>query len=110
MTDLKEGRIAPYLKSEAVMDNIGQNMTTLVGLNYNPKVNDPTKDYFVMIYSNGCIYCKKLAPIWKKLANAFGDSEDTVIARLNIEKNDVEGLYIGEYPTLIAYKKDNKTE
>lgn len=28
---------------------------------------------------------------------------------MDVNKNDVEGLYIGEYPTLMFYSKTNKT-
>jgi hypothetical protein len=28
---------------------------------------------------------------------------------MDVNKNDVDGLYIGEYPTLMFYSKENKT-
>lgn len=108
VSDFAENRGRQYLKSEAPADNDGKLLTKLVGVDYWDYVKDATKDVFVMIYTNSCSHCKKLAPTWTKLALEFGNSTETVIAKLNIEKNDVEDLELGEYPTLIAYRRNDK--
>lgn len=64
---------------------------------------------FVMIYSNRCGHCKQLAPTWNKLAVEYKNNDEVLIAKMDGIKNEVEGLYLSEYPTLLWYGKDNKT-
>ena len=105
--DIQEGNYRKYMKSEQPVDNEGQDLITLVGTNYNEAVKDEQKDIFVMIYSNKCGHCRKMVPSWKKLAKEYTNNPDVIIAKLDGEKNQVEGLSTGRYPTLIFYGKDN---
>jgi len=105
--DFKAGKLNPFLKSEPIPDNSGP-LTTLVGLNHDEIVNDPTKDVFVKYYAPWCGHCKKLAPIWDELAESVKDIPDVVIAKFDATANEVKGLDINSYPTLKWFPKDNK--
>lgn len=105
--DFKAGKLAPSLKSEPIPENSGP-LTTLVGLNHDEIVNDPTKDVLVKYYAPWCGHCKKLAPIWDELAESVNDIPDVVIAKFDATANEVKGLQIRGYPTLKWFPKDNK--
>lgn len=52
----------------------------VVGTNFEELVLDDTKDVMIFFYAPWCGHCKKLKPDWKKLAEAFKDEDDIVIA------------------------------
>ena len=105
--NIKAGKLAPVLKSEDPVVNDGP-LTVIVGKNYDQIVNDPTKDVLVKYYAPWCGHCKKLAPVWDNLAEAFKEVDDLLIAKFDATANEVEGLEIRGYPTLKFFPKDNK--
>ena len=55
--------------------------------------------------------CKSFAPIWELIADKYKDSEDIVIARMDVAANDVEDEEMLEDapPLIVNYDKgDNK--
>lgn len=107
IVDFKAGALRPHLKSEPIPDNSGA-LTTLVGLNYDQIVNDPTKDVLVKFYAPWCGHCKALAPVWDELAEHTAPINDLVIAKFDATANEVDGVSVRGYPTLRFYPKDNK--
>lgn len=83
-------------------------MTHLVGLDFNEFVMNETKDVFVMLYAPWCGHSNDLAPIWMELAEHYNKTEDLLIAMYDETMNEVEGISIEEYPTLIFYPRNNK--
>jgi thiol-disulfide isomerase/thioredoxin len=55
-----------------------------------------------------CGHCQKLAPIWDQLAESYSRQSDIVIAKLDATSNDVDGVTITSFPTLIYYPKGGK--
>ena len=41
---------------------------------------------------------------YQRLAEAYINTDDVVIARIDMSKNDVHDIFIGQYPTFILYK------
>jgi protein disulfide isomerase len=105
--EYKSGALRPHLKSEAEPETQGP-VTTLVGTNYDRIVNDPTKDVLVKYYAPWCGHCKSLAPIWEDLGSHVDAINDLVIAKFDATANEVAGVSVKGYPTLIFYPKDNK--
>jgi protein disulfide-isomerase A1 len=105
---IKDGSVKPFLKSEAVPENNDGPVTVIVGSEFEKIVKDPTKDVLVKYYAPWCGHCKKLAPIWDELGEAYKDNKDLVIAKFDATANEAEGVNIRGYPTLIFYPRDNK--
>lgn len=106
--EFKTNKLKPFLKSEAVPENNNGPVTVVVGNNWQDVVADPTKDVLVKYYAPWCGHCKTLAPIWTELGQYVEGLDDVVIAKMDSTANEVAGVAIKSYPTLIWYPKDNK--
>lgn len=107
--DFKNGNLKPFLKSEPIPEDNNGPVKTLVGGNWNDIVADPTKDVLVKYYAPWCGHCKSLAPIWTELGQFVEGLDDVVIAKMDSTANEVTGVSVRSYPTLIWYPKDNKS-
>jgi protein disulfide-isomerase A1 len=105
--DVKSGAISPYLKSAEPEANDGP-LTVVVGTNFKELVMDETKDVLVKYYAPWCGHCKKLAPVWDELAEAYKDVPNLTIAKFDATANEAEGVEVQGFPTLIFYPRDNK--
>jgi len=85
-------------------------VTVLTASNFDSIVLDSTKDVFVEFYAPWCGHCKRLTPIWEKLAGVFKNEKDLVIANLDSDANkDFATKYgVSGYPTLIYFSKTDK--
>ena len=97
------GSLKVYLKSE---DPVQQNgvVFRLVGKTFDEVAYDPEKNVFVKFYAPWCGHCKALAPVYEELANAYEDDQSVVIAEIDATRNEVDGVNIRGFPTLIFYK------
>lgn len=108
ISDIESGAIKPHLKSEPIPEKNDGPVTVIVGKQFDEIVKDTNKDVLVKYYAPWCGHCKKLAPVWEELGEAFKDNENLVIAKFDATTNEAEGVEIRGYPTLKFYPKDNK--
>jgi len=78
--------------------------------NFDEVVLDTTKDVLVEFYAPWCGHCKKLAPDYEVVANAFSQEPNVVVANLDADKHkDLAQKYgVTGFPTLFFFSKDNK--
>lgn len=100
------GKLEPSLKSEPIPESDDGAVKVVVGKNYKDIIGDKTKDVFVEFYAPWCGHCKKLAPIWKDLADSLV-GKNIVIAKMDSTANDLPpdaGFAIQGFPTLKLFK------
>lgn len=98
-----------YLKSEPIPENQNGPLYTLVGKTIEAEINDPKKNVFVEFYAPWCGHCKKLAPIWGELADAFASDDSVKIAKIDATSNNLpKNLVVRGYPTLIFFPANDK--
>lgn len=84
-------------------------VTVLTPSNFDKIVNS-AKDVFVEFYAPWCGHCKSLAPVWDKLALAFKNEENVVIAKIDADAHrDIASRFdVSGFPTLKFFPKDDK--
>eukprot|EP00834_Sanchytrium_tribonematis_P000995 NODE_21_length_42443_cov_0.822808.p6 type:complete len:518 gc:universal NODE_21_length_42443_cov_0.822808:40631-39078(-) len=112
--EFASGKLKPHLKSDVVPENeYDEEVRVIVGKSFEDLVLDKSKDVLVELYAPWCGFCKRLAPIWSKLATALKDSREVLtIAKMDATTNDmpltVEYTVKG-FPTILFFRaKDNK--
>jgi protein disulfide-isomerase A1 len=104
-----ENKLDPTIKSEPIPEPNDAPVKILVAKNFDQIVNDNTKDVFVEFYAPWCGHCKKLAPIYDELGQAFGSAPSVVIAKIDATANDVDAkLGIRGFPTIKFFPANNK--
>ncbi|GAX73180.1 hypothetical protein CEUSTIGMA_g633.t1 [Chlamydomonas eustigma] len=84
-------------------------VTVVVGKNFDDIVMDPSKDVLLEVYAPWCGHCKKLEPIYKKLAKRFSSVDTVVIAKMDGTENEHPEVEAKGYPTILFYPAGKKT-
>ena len=100
----KAGKLEPIVKSEPVPESQDSPVFHLVGTEHDAIVKSG-KDVFVKYYAPWCGHCKKLAPIFEELSELY-TGKDVIVAEIDHTLNDVEGVTIEGYPTLVLFPAD----
>jgi len=105
----KGGKLVPFFNSEEIPEKNDAPVKVIVAKSWKDIVLDPTKDVLVEFYAPWCGHCKKLAPVYDKLAKKLLDiNPNMVLAKMDATANEVEGHQIGSFPTLKLFTTKNK--
>lgn len=108
-TDLLDGKLEPYVKSEPIPESNDAGVKVAVGKNFEDVVYNNDKDVLIEFYAPWCGHCKKLAPVFDELGDKLKD-EDVEIVKMDATANDVPpGFDVRGFPTLFWLPKDSKT-
>lgn len=110
VSDFLEGKLKQHLLSQDVPEDWDKKpVKVLVASNFDEVAFNKDKDVFVEFYAPWCGHCKQLVPIYDKLAEAFENRDDVVVAKIDATANELEHTKITSFPTLKMYAKgDNK--
>jgi len=83
----------------------------LTAFNFDSIVLDPSKDVLVEFYAPWCGHCKSLAPVYEKVAAAFANEPNVVIAKVDADSHKTLGTKyeVSGFPTLKWFGKSDKT-
>ncbi|XP_067138562.1 protein disulfide-isomerase A4-like [Centruroides vittatus] len=111
INDVKEGNVSPHIKSLPAPKNNKGPVITVVGSTFDSLVTKNEKDILLEFYAPWCQHCKKLEPVYKKLAKKFVNNKNLMIAKIDATANDYPEKYqIKGYPTIYyipAFNKEN---
>eukprot|EP01125_Pyxidicula_operculata_P004175 TRINITY_DN1610_c0_g2_i1.p1 TRINITY_DN1610_c0_g2~~TRINITY_DN1610_c0_g2_i1.p1 ORF type:complete len:353 (-),score=95.49 TRINITY_DN1610_c0_g2_i1:86-1144(-) len=85
-------------------------VTVLTPDTFDSVVLDESKDVLVEFYAPWCGHCKRLTPIWEKLANVYKNENGVVVANVDADKYKDLGSRFGVsgFPTIKFFPKSNK--
>lgn len=108
-TELEEGSLEPYVKSEPIPENNDAPVKVAVGKNFEEVVMNNGVDTLIEFYAPWCGHCKKLAPAYDELATKLKD-EEVAIVKMDATANDVPPTFdVRGFPTLFWLPKNGKT-
>ncbi|KAG0565399.1 hypothetical protein KC19_8G187000 [Ceratodon purpureus] len=104
------GNLIPYLKSQKPPAENPGPVKIVVASTFKEIVLDETKDVILEIYAPWCGACKSLELEYNKLGEALKDTSSIVVARIDGTKNEIEGLQMDRYPTVLFYPATKNAE
>jgi len=106
------GALKVHIKSEADSpEHLAQAVKVVTGNSFQSLVIDNTKDVLVEFYAPWCGHCKKLEPVYLKMAQELEaeGAADLVIAKMDSTLNDPpESINVRGYPTIYLFPGNNK--
>ena len=94
---------AEYKSADIPAEPLDDGVAVVVGKSFESIVLDKTKDVLLEVYAPWCGHCKKLAPIYVKLAKRFATIDSVVIAKMDGTENEHPLVEAKGYPTLLFY-------
>ncbi|XP_055689343.1 protein disulfide-isomerase A3 [Lutzomyia longipalpis] len=110
-SDLLDGNLEPYIKSEAIPAKNDGPVKVAVAKNFDELVTKVEKDVLVEFYAPWCGHCKKLAPIYDELGEKLREESGVSIVKIDATANDVPPVFeVRGFPTIYWLPKNNKSK
>ncbi|KAG8093886.1 hypothetical protein GUJ93_ZPchr0012g19614 [Zizania palustris] len=107
---LLDGTLPPYFRSEPVPQEKGL-IEKVVGRTLDSSVLESPHNVFLEVYAPWCVDCEAISKNIEKLAKHFNDlgTANLKFARLDASVNEHPKLQISNYPTLLLYTAEDKS-
>jgi len=104
--------INKHANTDAKIIEPPSSVRTLTSENFDSIALDQSKDVLVEFYAPWCGHCKKLAPTYEQLGNAFVSEPNVIIAKVDATTNqELASKYgVKGYPTIKWFGKQNKED
>ncbi|CAI5494533.1 unnamed protein product [Closterium sp. Naga37s-1] len=111
ITAFLAGELPPYYKSDPVPDQNDGVVRTVVGSTFKEIVMDDSKDVMLMLsFSDECPSCDDLLPHFTHLAERLSDRPALLFAAMDYASNEVPGLELEAFPTVMLYPAGRKSD
>eukprot|EP00093_Oithona_nana_P012966 12966.XXX_358204_361378_1 [CDS] Oithona nana genome sequencing. len=111
--DYLDGKVPQHYLTEDLPEDWNKHpVKYLTGKNFDEVVMDKSKNVLVEFHAPWCGHCKKLAPVWDKLAETLEaeKKEDVVVAKMDATINELPHSRVRSFPTIRLYKKGDDKE
>ncbi|RXG53145.1 Protein disulfide-isomerase A4 [Armadillidium vulgare] len=106
-----KGKLKPHLKSQPVPKRQEGPVRTIVASTFEDEVLKNKKDVLIEFYAPWCGHCKKIEPVYKKVATHYSSKRpDLLIAKMDATSNDVLPMFdVRGFPTIYLLKASDKS-
>ena len=111
--DYLDGKVPQHYLTEDLPEDWNKHpVKYLTGKNFDEVVMDKSKNVLVEFHAPWCGHCKKLAPVWDKLAETLEaeKKEDVAVAKMDATINELPHSRVRSFPTIRLYKKGDDKE
>uniref|UniRef100_A0A0D9WM85 protein disulfide-isomerase n=1 Tax=Leersia perrieri TaxID=77586 RepID=A0A0D9WM85_9ORYZ len=107
---LLDGTLPPYFRSEPVPEEKGL-IEKVVGRTFDSSVLESPHNVFLEVHAPWCVDCEAISKNVEKLAKHFNDLDHANLkfARIDASVNEHPKLQINNYPTLLLYPAQDKS-
>ncbi|GJP29450.1 hypothetical protein CLOM_g16710 [Closterium sp. NIES-68] len=110
ITAFLAGELPPYYKSDPVPAKNDGVVRTVVGRTFDDIVMDEARDVMLMLsYGDECPSCEALLPCFTRLALRLSAVPPLLFAHMDFASNEVPGLELEAFPTVLLYRAHNKS-
>ncbi|KAJ1433965.1 Thioredoxin-like superfamily [Sesbania bispinosa] len=107
--NLLQGSLSPYYKSQPIPDNTEASVHVIVGKTFDDEILSSKKDVLLEVFTPWCFNCEATSKQVEKLAKHYKGSSDIIFARIDASANEHPKLQVNDYPTLLLYRANDKT-
>lgn len=107
-TNLVQGSLSPYFKSQPIPDNTEASVHVIVGKTFDDEILSSKKDVLLEVFTPWCINCEATSKQVEKLAKHYKGSSNLIVARIDASANEHPKLQVNDYPTLLLFRADDK--
>uniref|UniRef100_A0A8C4QSH3 Protein disulfide-isomerase n=1 Tax=Eptatretus burgeri TaxID=7764 RepID=A0A8C4QSH3_EPTBU len=106
----KKGQLKPVIRSQPVPKTQKGPVHVVVGKTFEHVVLDLTRHVLLELYAPWCGHCKKLQPVYERLASQLSGREDLIVAKMDATANDIlHAAYKAEgFPTILLAVRGRK--
>lgn len=106
---LVQGSLLTYFKSQPIPDNTEASVQVIVGKTFDEEILNSKKDVVLEVFTPWCFNCEDTSKQVEKLAKHYKSSSNLIFAKIDASANEHPKLQVNDFPTLLLYKANDKT-